>query len=101
MSGPIGPGDRPSLAAGVRRQEDRVGGGPVLLFPEGVFVLNPTGAAIVDLCDGRRTLSEIVVELAASYDAPPETVLADVSEYLSRLDDRGFLGWAGTEGAAS
>jgi len=97
---PIRPGDRPCLAAGARMQADRVGGQPVLLFPEGVFVLNPTGAAIVGLC-GRLTLAEIVAELAARYDAPPEVVAADVSEYLGRLGDRGLLVWEGPEEAAS
>jgi hypothetical protein len=40
----------------------------MLLFPEGVLMLNPTAHAVLRLVDGRRTLGEIVGELARSYD---------------------------------
>ena len=40
----------------------------VLLAPETVSVLNGTGAAILGLCDGERTVAEIVAELRARYD---------------------------------
>lgn len=33
---------------------------PVLLAPEGIVALNGTGEAIWNLCDGQRTLAEIV-----------------------------------------
>jgi coenzyme PQQ biosynthesis protein PqqD len=76
---------RPRLAPGVRRQTDRVSGRPALLYPEGVLLLNSTGAAIVELCDGRRTLEDIVSLLAERFAAPPERVGPDVAEYLLRL----------------
>jgi len=47
-AGPIPPAARPRLAPGVRLQTDRVSGSPVLLYPEGMLQMNPTGAAIVD-----------------------------------------------------
>ena len=34
----------------------------VLLYPEGVVLLNDTGAAILDLCDGRRSIAEIAAD---------------------------------------
>ena len=40
----------------------------MLLTPETVTVLNDTGAAIVGLCDGQRTVAEIVAELRERYD---------------------------------
>src|SRR3954452_6125009 len=46
MSEPPGE-DCPRLAAKVRVQTDRVCCGTVLLYPEGVLVLNSTGAAVV------------------------------------------------------
>jgi coenzyme PQQ biosynthesis protein PqqD len=99
--GPIGPGDRPRLAAGARVRPDRVSGRDALLFPEGVFMLNSTGAEIVALCDGRRTVSEVVAELSARHGAPPEAISADVLEYLDRLGGRGLLVWDGPAEAAS
>ena len=87
----FGGGVRPRLAAKARVQTDRVSGEPVLLYPEGALLLNPTGAAIVGLCDGRRTFAELVDELAARYNAPPGQLSGDVGAYLIRLRDHGLL----------
>jgi pyrroloquinoline quinone biosynthesis protein D len=57
----------------------------VLLYPEGVVLLNDTGAAILDLCDGRRSVADIATTLQERYHCD---VTADVIEYLSRLVER-------------
>src|SRR5579859_5529296 len=88
----------PRLAAGVRIQPDKVSGKPALLYPEGVLLLNPTGAAIVELCDGVSTVEEIVAELAQRYQAPADQLSADVIDYLERLHARGLLETAMREG---
>lgn len=59
---------RPRLAPHVRLRFDPARERHVLLTPEAVTVLNDTGAAIVELCDGQRTVAEIVTELRARYD---------------------------------
>ena len=43
----------PSLWRLARLEFDPVRKQRVLLYPEGVVLLNDTGAAILDLCDGR------------------------------------------------
>lgn len=74
--------DRPRLAAHVRLRHDPVRGRHMLLAPEAVSVLNGTGASILNLCDGARTVAEIVVELNGRYDR----VAADeVRLFLARL----------------
>ena len=60
--------DRPRLAPHVRLTFDPSRERHVLLTPEKVTVLNDTGAAIVGLCDGQRTVTEIVAELRGRYD---------------------------------
>ena len=57
----------------------------VLLYPEGVVLLNDTGAAILDLCDGCRSIGAIATTLQERYHSD---VTADVIEYLSRLVER-------------
>lgn len=57
----------------------------VLLYPEGVVLLNDTGAAILDLCDGRRSVGDIAGVLQEQYGAD---VTSDVIDYLSRLAER-------------
>jgi pyrroloquinoline quinone biosynthesis protein D len=58
---------------------------PVLLYPEGAMLLNDTGAEILKLCDGQRTVEEIAAILKDKYGAD---VTADVAEYLSALAER-------------
>lgn len=73
---------RPRLAAHVRLTFDPARQRHVLLAPETVTVLNGTGAAVLGLCDGTRTVAEIVAELGGRYD----TVAADeVRAFLDRL----------------
>lgn len=59
---------RPRLAPYVRLTFDPARDRHVLLTPETVTVLNETGACILGLCDGRRTVAEIVAELRGRYD---------------------------------
>ena len=74
--------NRPRLARRVRLEWDPVRKQHVLLEPEGVLVLNQTGATILGLCDGERTVIEIVEELRGKYNRVAED---EVRDYLSRL----------------
>lgn len=58
---------RPRLAPHVRMRFDAARGQHALLSPETVWVINDTGAAIVELCDGLRTVAEIQSELQSRY----------------------------------
>ncbi len=74
--------NRPRLARQVRVQWDPVRERQVLLAPEGVLVLNHTGATILGLCDGERTVDEIVEELRGQYN---RVASDEVRDFLSRL----------------
>jgi pyrroloquinoline quinone biosynthesis protein D len=74
--------DRPRLARHVRLTFNETRQRHVLQHPETVVVLNGSGAAVVELCDGRRTVAEIVAELGARYEAVPGD---EVRQYLTRL----------------
>ena len=76
---------RPALWRLARVDFDPVRQRPVLLYPEGAMLLNDTGAEILKLCDGTRTIAEIAAELGAKYNAD---VTGDVTEYLSTLAER-------------
>jgi hypothetical protein len=56
-----------------------------------VLFLNPTGHAIVNLCCGNLTLSDIVQTLASRYHAPAEKLAQEVGEYLARLRAKNLL----------
>ena len=76
---------RPRLAPHVRLTFDPARDQHVLLTPEAVTVLNGTGAAILGLCDGERTVTEIVAELRARYDRVEDD---EVRLLLDRLAPR-------------
>jgi pyrroloquinoline quinone biosynthesis protein D len=59
---------RPRLVTGARLLYDDVREEHVLLVPEGLVRLNPTAAEVLELCDGERSLDEIVSALSARYD---------------------------------
>ena len=65
----------------------------VVVLPEkGKYVvLNPTGAQIVQLADGERTLDEIAVEIAEQFDADLSRVQTDVLTFAQDLSARGVL----------
>ena len=49
------------------------------------MLLNDSGAEVLALCDGRRTVADIAAELGTKYNAD---VTDDVAAYLARLVDR-------------
>lgn len=81
----LGPESVPRLWRLARLDYDAVRQRPVLLYPEGAVLLNDTGAAILELCNGSRTVSQIVTILTERYQSD---VSADVTEYLDQMADR-------------
>lgn len=87
----IDPKSRPVLAPGVRRQNDRKTGEPILVFPEGVMLLNATANEIINLCNGELTVSEVIARLANEYGVGQETLTGDVLDSLLELNRRKLL----------
>ena len=51
--------------------------------------LNETGAQILELCDGARTVADIVTALHRRYETPG--LERDVTEFLDRLAGKGLV----------
>jgi len=79
---------RPKLARHCRLSFDRTRQRPILLLPETVVVLNTTGAAILERCDGRHTVDEIVTDLGEAYREVPG---AEVQRFLNGMLERRFV----------
>jgi hypothetical protein len=82
---------RPRRQDGILAQEAQ--GETVLLRLQdgGYYALDEVGATIWDLCDGTRTVSEIVAVLCADFDASESTVRADVLEFVGDLQRERLL----------
>ena len=76
---------QPRLAAKARLKWDEVRQQHLLLFPEGILVLNPTAQAVLELCDGQRAVADITKALSEKYRAD---VAGDVQQLLSRLAEK-------------
>ena len=61
------PASVPALWRLARLDFDPVRQQHVLLYPEGTVLLNETGAAILELCDGHRTVAAIADVLQERY----------------------------------
>ena len=81
--------NRPRLVDGARLQYDDVREEQLLLVPEGAVRLNATAAAVLELCDGARSVDDIAGALSARYAGAD--VSADVAELLGGMRDRGLV----------
>ena len=80
---------RPRLVTGARLRYDEVREEHVLLIPEGVVRLNPTAAEVLDLCDGARSLDDIVGAVSAHYEGAD--VRDDVLELVDGMAQKGLV----------
>ncbi len=55
------------------------------------FSIDGVSARIWELCDGERTVGALLETLGEEYDAPPETLRADVLGFLQELVDEALL----------
>jgi len=79
----------PRLHAKARLQHDAVRGRDVLLYPEGLVALNSTGAEILALCDGVRSVADVVAALEQRYGSA--AVERDVTAFLDGLAAKGLV----------
>jgi pyrroloquinoline quinone biosynthesis protein D len=87
----ISPDAKPKLPRGVRLVHNEAQGGWVLLAPERVFKADPIAAEIVKRCTGDATVDAIVDDLAATFQAPRDRILTDVTAMLAGLADKKLL----------
>jgi pyrroloquinoline quinone biosynthesis protein D len=63
----------------------------VILAPERVLAPDEIAVEVLKLCDGVRSVAQMVDELATKYAAPREAISTDVIAMLQDLADKGFL----------
>ena len=63
----------------------------VILAPERVLAPDEIAVEVLQLCDGVRSVADMVDLLAVKYAAEREAILTDVIAMLQDLADKGFL----------
>ena len=80
---------RPRLVTGARLRYDEVREEHLLLVPEGAVRLNPTAAEVLGLCDGDRSLDDIVGLLCERYNG--SDVGDDVRGLVEAMTQKGLV----------
>jgi len=63
----------------------------VILAPERVLAPDEIAVEVLKLCDGVRSVADLVEHLATKYAAPRDAISTDVVAMLQDLADKGFL----------
>jgi pyrroloquinoline quinone biosynthesis protein D len=80
---------KPQIAPGMRLQFEPAQDTWVLLYPEGMVKLNPSASAILQRCNGGRTVAEVVAELEAQFAA--QGIAPEVQALLAEGARRGWV----------
>lgn len=63
----------------------------VLLYPEGMVKLNQSAGEILKRCDGIRSVTEIVADLEAAFNA--SGLAAEVNAFLEMAEAQNWIDW--------
>ncbi|WP_158630061.1 pyrroloquinoline quinone biosynthesis peptide chaperone PqqD [Cohnella sp. AR92] len=81
--------ERPRLRRPGRMKYDKARQSEMLLLPERVVELNEAAGAILRLCDGNRSIAQLIEELETRFG---QTGLEnDIVEFLASAEERGWL----------
>jgi hypothetical protein len=75
--------------------------GELLLYHPGqttIMYCNPTASLIWGLCDGQRSVHDIISLLSAAYEQAGAAVASDVEATLEQFYQHGAIGYVGEDG---
>ena len=95
MAGPrhisVSEASRPVLPRHAKLKYDETRKVWVILAPERVLAPDEIAVEVLKLCDGARSVADVVDLLAEKYAAPRDAIATDVIAMLQDLADKGFL----------
>src|SRR5882724_2228799 len=82
---------RPKLPRHARLKFDETRQVWVILAPERVLAPDEIAVEVLQLCDGLRSVADMIDQLATKYAAERDAIATDVIAMLQDLADKGFL----------
>ena len=82
---------KPVMPAHIKLRHDAGRGRWIILAPERLFDPDEIAVEVLKLCDGARTVGDIVGQLSKDYNAPAEEIEADIVAMLQDLSDKGVV----------
>ena len=55
------------------------------------LVLNDTAISFLELCDGERTVNEIIAVMVKDFEVSAETLLEDLRPFIKKLSNEGII----------
>jgi pyrroloquinoline quinone biosynthesis protein D len=87
----ISEASRPVLPRHARLKFDETRQVWVILAPERVLAPDEIAVEVLQLCDGVRSVEQMIDQLAVKYTADRDAIATDVIAMLQDLADKGFL----------
>ncbi len=78
---------KPHFPKHARLQFDALRKSFAVLAPERIYWPDDVAVDILKLCDGNRSIAAIAEQLAGEYEAPQETIEADILEFVQSWTD--------------
>jgi len=75
----------------VKMRHDAGRGRWIILAPERLFDPDDIAVEVLKLCDGERSVKEIVTAMAKEYNAPEDEIRGDIITMLQDLSDKGVV----------
>ena len=63
----------------------------IILAPERLFDPDEIAVEVLKLCDGARSVADIVTVMAKDYNAPEDEIRGDIIAMLQDLSDKGVV----------
>jgi pyrroloquinoline quinone biosynthesis protein D len=82
---------RPAFPRHVKLRFDKVRERWIILVPERVLVPDEISIEVLQLCDGQRSIADVVALLAEKFVADPALIMGDCLTLLQDLADKGYL----------
>jgi pyrroloquinoline quinone biosynthesis protein D len=82
---------RPRLPRHAKLKFDETRQRWVILAPERVLAPDEIAVEVLQLCDGARSVEQMIDQLAEKYAADRDAIATDVIAMLQDLADKGFL----------
>ena len=89
MSAELTPSSVPALNSLFRLQSEKAQDSWVLLYPEGMVKLNQSAAEIMQRCDGKKNIADIVAELEKAFES--EVLISDVTGFVDVAIQQNWL----------
>ena len=55
------------------------------------LVLNDTAVSFIELCDGKRTVDEIIAEIVENFEVSAEQLVQDLTPFIKELSREGII----------